>query len=113
MRVSVFDINHGKQIVLLPSSVRFEGAEAYVRKDPLTGDVVLSHKPESWNDFFEAANATDVPADFMSDGDTPRVTRDPFENWTESGAALKVLGQGTTEPTRRTASQCTGVLVAL
>jgi|HubBroStandDraft_6_1064221.scaffolds.fasta_scaffold1282291_1 antitoxin VapB len=39
--------------VRLPSDYRFEGSEVFVRRDPATGDVILSRRPESWEDFFE------------------------------------------------------------
>lgn len=51
----------------LPSEFRFEGSEVYVRRDPATGDVILSRRPESWKDFFAFLKTVDVPEDFMSD----------------------------------------------
>src|SRR5690348_9219372 len=45
--------NGGSQAVRLPSGYRFEGTEVFVRRDPSTGDVILSRRPESWEDFFE------------------------------------------------------------
>jgi antitoxin VapB len=45
--------NGRSQAVRLPSEYRFEGSEVYVRRDPATGDVILSRRPESWEDFFE------------------------------------------------------------
>jgi antitoxin VapB len=46
---------------------RFEGSEVYVRRDPVNGDVILSRRPESWDDFFALTRAIDIPDDFMSD----------------------------------------------
>ena len=37
--------NGRSQAVRLPAEFRFEGTEVYVRRDPKTGDVVLSRKP--------------------------------------------------------------------
>jgi antitoxin VapB len=45
--------NGRSQAVRLPADYRFEGSEVYVRRDPATGDVILSRRPESWEDFFE------------------------------------------------------------
>lgn len=36
----------------LPAEFRFEGKEVFIRKDEKTGDVVLSRRPESWEEFF-------------------------------------------------------------
>ena len=55
------------QAVRLPMEFRFQGAEVFIRRDPDTGDVVLSPKPASWQEFFELADRTEIPADFMAD----------------------------------------------
>jgi len=70
------------QAVRLPMAYRFEGTEVFIRRDPHTGDVILSRRPSSWNDFFALDTTTDVPADFMSDADRNQGahTRDPFED---------------------------------
>ena len=47
--------NGRSQAVRLPSDFRFPGSEVYVRRDPATGDVILSRRPESWQDFFDLA----------------------------------------------------------
>jgi len=58
--------NGRSQAVRLPSDYRFEGSEVYVRRDPSTGDVILSRRPESWEDFFELMKNIEVPSDFLS-----------------------------------------------
>jgi len=55
------------QAVRLPREYRFEGEEVFIRRDPVSGDVVLSRKPESWDGFLALAARTEVPADFMDD----------------------------------------------
>ncbi|MGI4848564.1 MAG: antitoxin [Janthinobacterium lividum] len=69
------------QAVRLPLEYRFEGNEVYIRRDLQTGDVIMSHRPQSWNGFFELVKATDTPADFMSqeDGNQGALGRYPFE----------------------------------
>lgn len=59
--------NGRSQAVRLPSEYRFQGSEVYVRRDPATGDVILSRRPESWQDFFELMKTIDVPEDFLAD----------------------------------------------
>lgn len=68
------------QAVRLPREYRFEGSEVYIRRDPSTGDVVLSRRPESWEGFFELDATTKVPADFMTEADRNQGShdRDPF-----------------------------------
>lgn len=44
--------NGRSQAVRLPAEFRFEGKEVFIRKDEKTGDVVLSRRPESWEEFF-------------------------------------------------------------
>jgi antitoxin VapB len=59
----------GSQALRLPMEFRFEGSEVYIRREPTTGDVVLSRHPESWDDFFALDATTEVPADFMGEAD--------------------------------------------
>jgi len=71
--------NGRSQAVRLPSDFRFQGSEVFVRRDPATGDVILSRRPESWRDFFELMKTIDVPEDFLADrGDTPPQKRKLF-----------------------------------
>ena len=55
------------QAVRLPKAFRFEGTEVFIRRDPVTGDVILSPKPTSWQSFFELADRTPIPDDYMAD----------------------------------------------
>lgn len=67
------------QAVRLPMEFRFQGKEVFIRRDPSSGDVVLSTKPTSWQAFFELADHTDIPADFMADReDLPAQDRGVF-----------------------------------
>ena len=67
------------QAVRLPREYRFEGEEVFIRRDPVSGDVVLSRKPESWDGFLALAARTEVPADFMNDRpDQPAPERELF-----------------------------------
>jgi antitoxin VapB len=64
--------NGRSQALRLPAEYRFEGAEVYIRRHPETGDVILSRRPESWQDFFETVDKIGVPEDFLADrGDRP------------------------------------------
>ena len=72
-------MNGRSQAVRLPVNLRFEGDEVYIRKDPETGDVILSRKPGNWNEFFELINALEIPEDFMAERDNERpVDKDLF-----------------------------------
>jgi antitoxin VapB len=64
---------HGRsQAVQLPPEYRFEGSEVHIRRAPSSGDVVLSRRPESWEEFFELLKTIDVPQDFLPDRDDAR-----------------------------------------
>lgn len=73
------------QAVRLPAEFRFEGKEVFVRRDPATGDVILSHKPDSWDGLFDLYGKDQVPDDFMGTQDRRQLPqdRDPFEGWKE------------------------------
>jgi len=62
-------MNGGSQAVRLPAEFRFEGDEVDVRRDPVTGDVVISKPLQSWNEYFDWVRRLDLPRDFMADRD--------------------------------------------
>lgn len=70
------------QAVRLPLEFRFEEKEVYIRRDPVTGDVILSRRPDSWREFFALLDTTDIPDDFMSEVDRNQgeARRDPFDS---------------------------------
>ena len=59
--------NGRSQAVRLPLEFRFEGGEVYIRRDPVSGEVILSPKPSSWQEYFALVDRTPVPADFLAD----------------------------------------------
>jgi len=77
--------NGKSQAVRLPLSYRFEGTEVNIRRDEQTGDVILSRKPESLDEFFAFARKLnpDIPDDFLGNDErrTAPQARDPFEGW--------------------------------
>lgn len=56
------------QAVRLPAEFRFDTDEVYIRRDPQTGDVLLSRHPCDWREFFELADRTDIPSQWLDDG---------------------------------------------
>ena len=67
------------QAVRLPRDYRFEGSEVFIRRDPATGDVVLSRKPDGWTGFLRVAEQATVPTDFLADRhDSPADERELF-----------------------------------
>ena len=68
------------QAVRLPKDYRFEGTEVFIRRDPVTGDVILSSRPQTWDGLFALYTTTTVPKEFMAGiergQDEPQ--RDPF-----------------------------------
>lgn len=64
--------NGRSQAVRLPAAFRFEGEEVYVRRDPETGEVILSQVPNSWDGFFALRDAgVEEAADFLLYRDDP------------------------------------------
>jgi antitoxin VapB len=84
-QVAKLFINGRSQAVRLPAAFRFDTKEVFIRQDPETGDVILSRKPATWDEFFAALEGADVPQDFLdkADRDQRVQERDPFEDWTE------------------------------
>lgn len=78
-------INGRSQAVRLPAAYRFDSKEVFIRQDPETGDVILSRRPTTWDDFFTAARRARVPADFLNaqEREQDAERRDPFEGWEE------------------------------
>jgi antitoxin VapB len=71
--------NGRSQAVRLPAEFRFPGSEVYVRRDPESGDVILSRRPDSWEEFFNLTAKLDIPDDFLSNRrDTPPQKRKLF-----------------------------------
>jgi antitoxin VapB len=50
----------------LPAEYRFDGSEVHVRRDPATGDVILSRRPESWQELFALMDSVVVPKRFLA-----------------------------------------------
>lgn len=69
----------GSQAVRLPAEFRFETQEVDVRRDAISGDVILSRPKGSWNDYFAWVATLDLPDDFMAEREQPTDDfRDPF-----------------------------------
>lgn len=63
----------------LPAEFRFDGLkEVYIRRDSVTGEVILSPKPtgNAWSDFFALRDHVDVRVDFMAES---RLGNDPLQ----------------------------------
>lgn len=54
------------QHVTIPAKYRFRSSEVFIRRDPNSGDIILSEGPGSWADIFAALDAAIIPDDFLS-----------------------------------------------
>lgn len=63
------------QAVRIPFEYRFPTAEVYIRRDPRTGDVILSQSPGDWDQIFAALDSAGFSDDFLAnrDQDLPQV----------------------------------------
>ena len=57
--------NGRSQAAPLPAAFRFDADEVYIRRDAATGDVILSRKPNDWDEFLALIGKDAVPADFL------------------------------------------------
>jgi antitoxin VapB len=89
--------NGGSQAVRLPAEFRFEGTEVNIRKDPVTGEIILSASQAAksgWTEFFDLRDemlaAGEIPQDFLLNRDQGHSERRaPFEDWTDEELGLK------------------------
>ena len=70
------------QAVRLPLEFRFDVSEVFIRHDPLTGDVVLSRKPQDWQGLLDAV-ALNKDEEVLIERRQTQSRRDPFEGWKE------------------------------
>jgi antitoxin VapB len=57
------------QAVRIPAEYRFSSTEVSIRRDPASGDIVLSEGPGTWADVFAALDATGVRDGFTVERD--------------------------------------------
>lgn len=77
-------MNGSSQAVRLPAAFRFQTSEVFIRRDPQSGDVVLSTKPDSWDGFLDALARAEVPKDFLDENERKQQSvRDPLDGWQE------------------------------
>ena len=65
------------QAVRLPAEFRFDTDEVYIRRDPVTGDGVLSRRPCDWREFFAVADGAVYPAGWMAEFGSSTATEPP------------------------------------
>jgi antitoxin VapB len=68
--------------VRLPLEFRFDVAEVFIRRDPFTGDVVLSRKPTDWQGLLDVV-ALNADEDLMIERRQTHTRRDPFAGMAE------------------------------
>jgi antitoxin VapB len=55
------------QAVRIPAEYRFSTNEVYIRRDPQSGDLILSEAPGGWDEIFAALDKAGFAEDFMAD----------------------------------------------
>ena len=78
-------MNGRSQTVRLPAAFRFDAAEVFIRRDPVSGDVILSRRPPDWDGFFAALVGAEMQDDFLPNEERNQgvADRDPFAGWRE------------------------------
>ena len=85
-RTAKLFMNGRSQAVRLPAEFRFNVKEVTIRKDPTTGDVILSARKDTWKDWLKRRD--EIPAEEREQFN-PRPARqitkrgDPFAGWQE------------------------------
>jgi antitoxin VapB len=64
-RTAKLFLNGRSQAVRLPADLRFDGSEVFIRQDVASGAVILSRRPESWDQFFKLRAETGGTEEFM------------------------------------------------
>jgi antitoxin VapB len=55
------------QLVEIPDEFRFTAKEVFIRRDPQTGDLILSQELDGWDEIYAALDQAGVPDDFLTD----------------------------------------------
>jgi antitoxin VapB len=55
------------QAVRIPAQYRFTADEVYIRRDPQTGDLILSQAPGGWEEIYAALDQAGFPDDFLAE----------------------------------------------
>lgn len=74
------------QAVRLPLEFRFDVSEVFIRRDAVTGDVVLSRKPTDWQGLLDVVannKDDDLLIERRQHQTETTIRRDPFEGWQE------------------------------
>jgi antitoxin VapB len=64
-KVKVF-MTGRSQAVRIPAEYRFATNEVYIRRDPQSGDLILSKAPGGWDEIFAALDMASFPEDFLA-----------------------------------------------
>lgn len=84
MRKAQLFSNGGSQAVRLPAEFRFEGDQVFVRRDPTTGDVILSKREiTSWEQFEELRLSLGLLDGELLREPLENDSKSPFEDWSE------------------------------
>jgi antitoxin VapB len=71
--------NGRSQAVRLPAEFRFEGTEVEIRRDPVSGGVLLFQDRKdtgTWDEFFRLRDEMKLPKDFLLDREQGESQRD-------------------------------------
>jgi antitoxin VapB len=55
------------QAVRIPAEYRFTTDEVFIRRDPQSGDLILSQSPGGWEEIYASLDKAGFPDDFLAD----------------------------------------------
>ncbi len=66
------------QAVRIPQKYRFDTDEVFIYRDELSGDIILTPRPKTWDGLLVALENAEVPEDFLGVRDERQSQKDPF-----------------------------------
>lgn len=78
--------NGRSQAVRLPLEYRFDTSEVFISRSPISGDVILSKKPNEWQGLLDAVlqnQSDELLVTRTASRQRTAQRRDPFEGWAQ------------------------------
>ncbi|MES3023247.1 MAG: AbrB/MazE/SpoVT family DNA-binding domain-containing protein [Pseudomonadota bacterium] len=74
------------EAVQRPVGFSFDAKEVFIRRDPVTGDVILSRRPNDWTALLKAIKSANESPDVLCTSERAQgtVERDPFDGWNKT-----------------------------
>lgn len=83
-------MNGRSQAVRIPAEYRFRSSEVSIRRDPASGDIILSEGPGTWAEVLAAMDAAGAADGLVLErDDRPAASRPAVDRYFAGGSVLK------------------------